>query len=897
MSLELGTRVGPYEITGQLGAGGMGEVCRARDTKLNREVALKVLPDAFATDPDRMARFQREAQLLAALNHPNIAAIYGLEDSQAPSTGSGQAGVRAIVMELVEGTTPTGPVPMDDGLRIAKQIAEAIEYAHDRGIIHRDLKPANIKVTPDGTVKVLDFGLAKAMDDVSDTAAAIAGSMSPTLSLGATYAGVILGTAAYMAPEQAKGRPADRRSDIWAFGIVLYEMLTGDHLFGGDSVPETLASVMKDPITFGKLPEATPSSVRKLVSRCLERDPRRRLQSIGEARIVLDDAIAGVTEATALPPTQTPARAKRWPWVVAAAAAVIALGAIGWIWSRPSPVPSQVTRFTLPPPEGATLTTYLSFASNLAVSPNGRYVAFVADEPSRERTLWVRAIDSLSAQRLDRTEDAAYPFWSPDSQNIGYFAKSKLMRIAIAGGAPLTVADAPDGEGGAWHRADGQDEIILFANVQTGPLLRVPAQGGVPTPVTKLEEGETGHIFPQFLPDGRFLYLSRGNKPAIYVQSLASPQRTHVMNSGGRAVFAPPGFLLYLRDNALLAHRLNLGSLQLEGEPVAVADDVRSGGNNGRNGFAVSDNGLLAYRAGGTGGNAQVTIHNRAGKSEGILIERGELGPMSLSPDDKRLIVTRGSNREERDLWVKDLTTGVFSPLTSTSGEDFAPVWSPDSRHIVYLHDDNSKRVVLVTTIGSGKHVPVPSDGTLRGLFDWTRDGKSLLGARPGLVSVGLFPAPSDGTPPSGSAKLEIAFNEPYQATQFRLSPDGRWIAYTSQQSGQPEIWVAAFPSFADRRQVSSGGAVQPLWRGDGKELFFVGRDQSLKSTAVKSGNALELGPVETLFPAQLPMTAFQLNYAVNHDGTRFYIRETFTGPDKTVEPLYIVTNWTSLVH
>jgi len=889
VALSPGARVGPYEITGQLGAGGMGEVCRARDTKLNREVALKVLPDAFATDLDRMARFQREAQLLAALNHPNIAAIYGLEDSQ--------AGVRAIVMELVEGATLTGPVPIEDGLRIAKQIAEAIEYAHDRGIIHRDLKPANIKVTPDGTVKVLDFGLAKAMDDVSDTAVAIAGSMSPTLSLGATYAGVILGTAAYMAPEQAKGRPADRRSDIWAFGIVLYEMLTGDRMFGGDSVPETLASVMKDPITFVKLPESTPAAVRKLVARCLERDPRRRLQSIGEARIVLEDTIAGTTVDAHRPPAAPAPAASRWPWGIAALGVVVALAAFGWIWSRPSPTPPPVTRFTLPPPEGATLSTNRSFATNVAVSPNGRYVAFLVDEPGHERMIWVRAIDSLSAQRLDRTEDAVYPFWSPDSQHIGYFAKSKLMRIAVAGGAPLTIADAPDGEGGAWYQPEGKDAIIVFANIQGGPLQRVLAQGGVTAPVTKLEEGEAGHVFPQFLPDGRLLYLTRGNKPGIYIQSLESPQRTRVISSVGRAVFSPPGFLLFMRDSALLAQRLNLSSLQLEGEPVAIAEDVRSGGNNGRNGFAVSNNGVLAYRAGGSGGNAQVTIYNRSGKSEGILIERGDNGPLALSPDGRRLIVTHGAGREGRDLWVKDLVSGVYSPLTSATGEERDPVWSPDSRHVAYGHDDGGKRELLVTTIGSGKHVAISIDGMFRGALDWTPDGKSLLVSRFGDPGVlGLIPAPVDGAPSSSSAKPQIVFREPYVATQFRLSPDGKWIAYTSQQSGQPEIMVAAFPSFTDRRQVSNGGATQPLWRVDGKELFFAGRDQSLKSVPIKAGASLELGPVETLFQSTILTNAFASMYAVNSDGTRFFVREPFVGAAATAEPLYIVTNWTSLV-
>src|SRR5688572_10328629 len=342
MPLESGTRIGPYEVTAPLGAGGMGEVCRARDTRLNRDVALKMLPAAFATEPDRMTRFQREAQLLAALNHPNIAAIYGLEEG---------ASARAIVMELVEGTTLTGPLPVGEALPIAKQIAEALEYAHDRGIIHRDLKPANIKVTPDGSVKVLDFGLAKAMDDAGDSSLNLRGSMSPTLSLAATHAGVIMGTAGYMAPEQAKGKGADRRSDVWSFGIVLYELITGSRMFDGDTVPETLASVMKDQVTLEKLPEDTPSAIRKLLGRCLERDPRRRLQSIGEARIVIEDVIAGVTAdesrpAPVLPGTQVP----KWPFAVAALGILGAAIALGWAWSRPAPALPAVTRFTLSPP-------------------------------------------------------------------------------------------------------------------------------------------------------------------------------------------------------------------------------------------------------------------------------------------------------------------------------------------------------------------------------------------------------------------------------------------------------------------------------------------------------------------------------------------------------------------
>jgi len=888
VSLEPGTRVGPYEITGQLGAGGMGEVCRARDTKLGRDVALKVLPDAFANDPDRMSRFQREAMLLAALNHPNIAAIYGLEEGGAR---------RAIVMELVEGATLTGPVPIDDGLRIAKQIAEAIEYAHDRGIIHRDLKPANIKVTPDGTVKVLDFGLAKAMDDVSDTAIAVAGSMSPTLSLGATYAGVILGTAAYMAPEQAKGRPADRRSDIWAFGIVLYEMLTGDRMFGGDSVPETLASVMKDPITFGKLPSDTPSAIRKLVARCLERDPRRRLQSIGEARIVLEDANAGVgAEDAATPSAQAPARARRWPWLVAATAVVVALIAIGVAWFRPAPAAPAVARYTIPPPESTTLTSNRAFATNVAVSPDGRYIAFVADEQRRERTLWVRAINSLTAQRLDRTEDVVYPFWSPDSQHIAYFAKSKLMRVALAGGAPLPIADAPDGEGGAWYQPPGQDGIIVFAASQAGPLQRVLAQGGVPTAVTKLAQGETAHIFPQFLPNGRFLYAARGAKPSLYVQSLDSSDRQFVMNVVGRTLFSPPGYLLYLRDNALLAHRWNPDSLQLQGEPALIADDVRSGGANGRNAFSVSTNGVLAYRAGGSG-RFQTTWYTREGKQDGIVLEPGENGPIELSPDEKRLVVEIGTG-DDRDLWLKDLTSGTLSRITSATGPDRSAVWSPDGRRIAFVHTDGITARLVQTVIGSGTLATVPSDERQVALHQWTSDGKSLLTG--GAGSVNLVALPEDGASAAGTGKPKTLFTAAYVTHEFQISPDGKWIAYMSQESGVPHVFVATFPGFTDRRQISTASAAQPMWRPDGKELFFVQRDLKFMAVDITTrGSTLDVGPIRLMFPVTAGIGALQARtYAVTRDGRRFLIRD-LAGANQAaaeLEPLYLVMNWTSLV-
>jgi Tol biopolymer transport system component len=863
----------------------MGEVCRARDTKLNRDVALKVLPSAFGTDPDRMTRFQREAQLLAALNHPNIAAIYGLED---------EGGIRAIVMELVDGHTLTGPMPVAEALPIAKQIAEALEYAHDRGIIHRDLKPANIKVTPEGTAKVLDFGLAKAMDEATDLALSLQGSMSPTLSLAATHAGVIMGTAGYMAPEQAKGKGADRRSDIWSFGIVLYELLTGNRMFGGDTVPETLASVMKDQVTLEKLPDETPATIRKLLARCLERDPRKRLQAIGEARIVIEEVTAGVAGDEDRPVAAAPvAHVAKWPFAVAALGVLAAASALGWMWTLPTPGRPAVTRFTVTPPEDVALTGASPNATQMAVSPDGRYVAFVADELGRARTIWVRALDSLAVQRLDRTEGADMPFWSPDSQHIGYFADGKLMRVSLAGGAPLRVCDARDPEGATWFQAPGEDGVIIFAPDNNGPLQRVPAQGGVPTAVTMLAEGEVAHSFPQFLPGGRrLLFLVEGRRPGIHVQSLDGGERTFVMASIGRAVWSPPGLLLYLRDSTLLAQRWNLETLALEGEPMAIAEDVRSGGANGRNGFAISANGVLAYRGGGSGGTTQISAYTRDGKRDGVLLETGAYGHIELSPDNKYLSVVVG-NGDDRNLWLKDLTSGVFSPLTTAPGPEADHVWSPDSNHVAYVGTQNTQAKVLETLIGSGRHTPIIESSYF--LEDWHEQTLVIRNGR----TVGLLAVPQSGSSTPSADKPKVILDVTFGIDQVRVSPDGRWAAYTSFESGEPEINVAAFPSFTNRRQISDGtgpGAVQPLWRGDGRELFFVGRDRTMMAIDVTPGATFESGPVRRLFEVPINPTSQVHYYAATHDGKRFLVREGVGAERTPDEPLYIVTNWTSLI-
>jgi Tol biopolymer transport system component len=893
MPLENGTRLGPYQVTAQLGAGGMGEVCRARDTRLNRDVALKVLPEAFVSDPSRMIRFQREAQLLATLNHPNIAAIYGFEEG------------RAIVMELVEGQTlaeliERGPMPPAEALPLARQIAEALEYAHDKGVIHRDLKPANIKVTPDGTVKVLDFGLAKAMGDGTDSSIDPGSSMSPTLSLAASYAGVILGTAAYMAPEQAKGKTVDRRADVWAFGVVLFEMLTGRRTFVGDSIAETLAGVIKEPVAFGALPSTVPPAIRSLLTRCLDRDVRRRLQSIAEARIVLDDAIAGVTpgDTKAAGVAGTPSRL---PWAIAALAFVVALGAVGWIWTRPAPVVPPAVQFALTPPDGATLTAFGPNAPQFAVSPDGRYVAFIVDESVRTQVIWVRPLDSIVSRRMERTEGARFPFWSPDSRHIGYFADGKMMRVALDGGAPLVIADARNGEGGAWLQGAGED-VIVFAPEASGPLHRVPAQGGVPVPVTTLGDGEVAHSFPQALRDGtRFLYLVEGKSPGIYLQTLSPGLPTRISAATSRAMYSPPGYLLFMRDNTLFAQRWNQDTLQTEGEAVTVAEEVRSGAGNGRNAFSVSATGVLAYRPVTGEGLTRAMWYTREGKPDGVLLEAGDfVGELEVSPDGRRLSLTRGEGID-LDVWVKDLTSGVLSRVTNADGRDSEAVWSPDSRRLAYVHSQDGVRTFHETLLGSGRHQKVSDDAAVSLWLDaWTPDGISLVAHHGGGGGVTLIPALQDGGRPPADARMQQLFDESYAIDQVRLSPDGKWVAYTSFETGRAEIMVATFPAFTERRQISTDGGVQPLWRRDGRELFFAALPPSpmLMAVEVKAGTTFETGQVRQLFATPIPRNSGNMFYTVTADGQRFLMLEpavpTATGP--AVEPLHIITNWTSLL-
>ncbi len=632
-----GSRIGPYDILSTLGAGGMGEVYRARDAKLHRDVAIKVLLPAVANDPDRLARFRREAQVLASLNHPNIAHIHGIEES---------SGVTALVMELVEGEDLSqrigrGAMPLDEALPIAQQIANALEAAHEQGIIHRDLKPANIKVRPDGVVKVLDFGLAKAMDPAG--ASSDHAMNSPTLSLHTTQAGMILGTAAYMSPEQARGNAVDKRADLWSFGVVLYEMLTGTRLFEGTTISDTLAAVLKTEPDWTKLPTDTPTPIRRLLRRCLEKDRRKRLADAADARLEIEDALtapaADASSAGVSASTSSSSRATRLAWLVAGLFLISTLILSAMYFRRAEP-PTPTIRFAISPPEKTT------FASESAISPDGQQVAFVTTGAAGVTSLWVRPLAAVDSRQLAGTEGASFPFWSPDSRFLGFFAGSKLRKIDVAGGPSQTLADAsPDPRGGAW----APDGTIIFSPGILSPIMRVSASGGPVSEVTKLdtELGQTSHRWPSMMPDGRhFIYFGRGSqteKQGLYVSSLDASESTFIVGTqvtGSYTEAGGKGYLLFIRESTLMAQPFNAAKMELSGEPRPIAQGVSSYPSEfGPTAYAAfsTSTGHLIYRTGDQQ-TTRLTWFDRSGKSLGAITEPGGYYDPSLSMDGKKVL-------------------------------------------------------------------------------------------------------------------------------------------------------------------------------------------------------------------------------------------------------------------
>jgi eukaryotic-like serine/threonine-protein kinase len=851
----------------------MGEVYRAHDGKLKRDVALKVLPDAFAADPERLARFAREAQVLASLNHPNIAQVYGVED-------------RALVMEMVQGESPQGPLPFEEAWKIASQIADALEYAHERGIIHRDLKPANVKVTPDGVVKLLDFGLAKAFR--GETMAPSNAENSPTFTLGATQVGVILGTAAYMSPEQAKGKSVDKRADIWSFGVVLYELLTGERLFKGEDVSDTLAQVL----TMQPEIDKAPAQVRKLLRRCLEKDPKKRLRDIGEARYLLEDGQGPTASAP------TPSRLRHIGWIAGVMA--VALAGVSFVHFRETPPPVQTLRYAIAAPEGSTVHSF-------AISPDGRHLV-IAAAVSGKRQLWLRAMNALQAQPMPFTDDAMYPFWSPDSRYIGFFAQGKLKKIAASGGPSQSLCDAPEGRGGSWSR----DDVIVFSpsNVASA-IQQVAAAGGVPSSVTKTN----GNLRqPVFLPDGRhFLYLVRGgpaDKIGVYVSSLDGKENRRVLADLSGAVFAPParsdsrGYILFVRENTLMALPFNAANAQVSGDVFPVAEGVSLTTNNTYVPATVSENGVLLYQAGGTaapaGGINQIGWYDRTGKSLGPVGTPGAVFDPAISPDEKAVVfrrVTSGGG----DLWVRDLSRGTETRFTSDASFNVTPFWSPKGDRIAFASNRAGGVLNLYqkATSGSGQDEPLLPNSLFDRASQWSRDGRYIVYFELDPKNkFDLWVLPTSG---STADRKPI----PFLRTEFselfgQLSPDSHWMAFTSDRSGQREVYVRPFPPSEGEWTISIAGGQAPRWRGDGKELFFVAADGKMMAVPVKATAgakpSFEAGTPAVLFEAHMVgnenTTLFE--YDVTADGKRFLINTARTAEVTSSPPLTVVTNWSA---
>jgi serine/threonine protein kinase len=873
MSLLVGQELGTYRITSLLGKGGMGEVYRVHDPALKRDVAIKILPEEFARDADRLSRFQREAEALAALNHKNIAAIYTMQHS---------GDTRFLVMELVEGDTLAdvvhlrGALPLDEAVDIATQICEALEAAHERGIVHRDLKPSNVKIAPDGMVKVLDFGLAKALEPATSWSGSLAN--SPTISLAATNAGVILGTAAYMSPEQAKGRPVDRRSDIFAFGCVLYEMLTGHPAFDGADVADILAAVLQRDPDWTRLPTHTPPAIEKLLRRALEKDVRQRLGDIRDARFELEEAHAPAPVVSAL------SRTTRLAWIasLAISAAIIATLA----------VPALRHFQEVAPPERRLeiSTPFSAYPLDFALSPDGRQIVFVASGGGPQR-LWLRALDKTTAQPIAGTDNARQPFWSPDSKSIGFFASNKLYRIDVTGGAAQALADAATPRGGTWN----PDDTILFTPNSFSPIMRVAATGGATAPLTQLTPGQFSHWFPRFLPDGRHFvfYAPEGGSGVLFLASLDGGEPTRVAEAEGSASPVVGNRIAFVRKGTLVAQTLDEAHGQLTGVPIVLADQVGFEENFDIHAFSASAEGSVAYRT-GTAGRVQLTWFDRSGKVLGAAGDADEnsIQFLQLSPDGQRVVLNR-TMQGNQDVWVMDLTRGGLTRQTFDGLADVGPIWSPDGTRMAFSSNRKGRfNLYVASSNAPGGEQLLYESPNLKVVQDWSRDDRYLLfyetdpKTQRDLWSLDL----TDKT-----ATPRVVVNTPAEESLAEFSPDGHWVAYQTNESNRFEIVVQPFPdSRGAKWQVSAGGGVAPRWRADGKELYYVAPDSTLVAVPIltATGSTFQTGTPLSLFSTGIlgggSVVMNRSNYATSSDG-RFLVAQPLA--DASMPPIVVILN------
>jgi Tol biopolymer transport system component len=891
MAILLGKRLGPYEILSAIGAGGMGEVYRAHDTKLGRDVAVKVLPANFVNDPERLSRFQREARMLAALNHANIATIYGLE---------GCDGVTCLVMELVSGETlaervKVGPLSLAEALKIAVQIAEALEAAHEKSIIHRDLKPANVKLTPEGKVKVLDFGLAKAFagDPANDDP-----SNSPTLSAAATMQGVILGTAAYMSPEQARGKSVDKRTDIWALGCVLYELLTGKQAFQGETTTEILAAVLRGEPDWQALPASTPIKIRDLLGRCLQKDLNKRCRDAGDVRIEIEETLAA-------PAAAEPILRAKGIGVIDRRALILGLGALLLctaisglaVWNlKPSPSPQPVTRAVIDLPSGQQLVG-LDIGPAVALSPSGTQLAYVARQSGTQQ-LFLRAMDSLEARPVVGTEGAMGPFFSPDGQWVGFFAGGKLMKVLVSGGAALTLGDVgATPRGASWSRQG----MIAFAPTTVSALLQVSDAGGTPQPLTRLEKGDAAHRWPEFLPGGKAVLFAAGpnsinfTNSRLAVQPVGTGERRNLVQGGMSPRYAPTGHLIYAQGGSLMAVPFDPQRLEVTGTAVPVAEGVLQSPTTGDAQYSFSTTGSLVYVPGGiqTTQSRMVWV-SRDGAEQPLAAPARAYQNPRLSPDGWRVAVTIAE--QESQIWLYDLSRDTSTRFTFEGSFNLLPVWTPDGKRIVFeSNKEGPSNLFWQLADGSGglerlttsEHIHVPSS--------WSRDGQLLAFIEINPTTQRDIWVLRMGGPSPGSGQVHEA--QPFLRTPFtesapRFSPDGRWLAYVSDESGRFEVYVQPYPGPGGKWQVSTEGGTEPVWNPNGRELFYRSSDKMM-AVDIATQPGFAPGKPRMLFEGHYaPTLATSPNYEVTSDGQRFLMLKPSESAGTAPTQINVVLNW-----